>query len=147
MQQVYQASWHHAQRLAYLLAQLALYVKRGPGLYQQALALEHASLAIYQQELGEEHPSTLATMHNLATSLRQLGDAAAARKLEEQVLAIRRRVQEEEHPDTLGTMHTLAMSFTATGRCRSRARARRTSAGNPHPGAGGRSPRYLEHDA
>ena len=54
-------------------------------------------------------------MHNLADSLRQLGDAAAARKLEEQVLAISIRVLGEEHPSTLSTMNNLAVSLYYLG--------------------------------
>ena len=115
LQQVYQASWQQGRHLAYLLTQLATYLKYGPGLYQQALALERASLAICQQELGEEHPDTLTTKQNLASSLWQMGDAAAARALEEQVLAIRTRVLGEEHPDTLMTMHNLASSLWQLG--------------------------------
>ena len=115
LQEVYQASWQQARHIAYLLGRLAIYLKYGPGLYQRALALERTSLSIYQQELGEEHPATLTTMHNLAMSLTQLGDAAAARTLEEQVLAIRSRVLGEEHPDTLSTMHNLAQSIWQLG--------------------------------
>ena len=111
LQQVYQASWQQGLHLACLLGRLAFYLKFGPGLYQQALALERASLAICQEDLGEEHSDTLSTMHNLAMSLRQLGDAAAARSLQEQVLAISRRVLGEEHPDTLVTMNNLATSL------------------------------------
>jgi tetratricopeptide (TPR) repeat protein len=115
LQQVYQASWQQVQPLSYLLGQLALYLKYGTGLYQQAMELEHADLALCQQELGEEHPHTLTTMHNLAMSLSQLADAAAARDLQEQVLTVRRRMLGEEHPDTLATMHNLATSLKQLG--------------------------------
>ena len=57
--------------------------------------------------LGEEHPDTLTSMNNLASTLRAQGDAAGARALEEGVLEVRRRVQGEEHPDTLSSMHHL----------------------------------------
>ena len=115
LQALYQPGWQQARYLAWLLAQLATYLYHGPALYQQALALERASLVICQKEYSEEHPITLTTMQNLATSLMQLGDAAAARSLQEQVLAIRRRVLGEEHPDTLRTMQNLAASLGQLG--------------------------------
>lgn len=115
LQQVYQASWQQAQRLAYLLMQLALYLNHGPGLFQQALALYRASLAICQQDLGKVHPDTLSTMQNLAASLLHLGYTAAARDIGERLLAIRTRSQGEEHPDTLSTMNNLAASLSQLG--------------------------------
>ncbi len=115
LQQVYQASWQQVQPLSYLLGQLALYLKYGTGLYQQAMELEHADLALCQQELGEEHPHTLTTMHNLAMSLSQLADAAAARDLQQKVLATHIRLLGDEHPDTLTTMANLASSLWQLG--------------------------------
>ena len=54
-------------------------------------------------------------MNNLASTLRNQGDLAGARKLEEAVLEARRRVQGEEHPDTLTSMNNLASTLGNQG--------------------------------
>ena len=64
--------------------------------------------------LGEEHPDTLRTMHNLASSYQSLGRTKEAAEMQEKVLEVRRRILGEEHPDTLGTMHNLASSYQFT---------------------------------
>ncbi|MEV4972573.1 tetratricopeptide repeat protein [Streptomyces scopuliridis] len=53
--------------------------------------------------LGEHHPATLSTRHNLATALHDQGhhDLAAAEMYA--VLSVRRRVLGPEHPHTLAT--------------------------------------------
>ena len=63
--------------------------------------------------LGEEHPDTLTSMNNLASTLRAQGDYAGARRLQERVLEVRTRVLGEEHPDTLTSMHNLALTLSA----------------------------------
>jgi hypothetical protein len=58
--------------------------------------------------LGEDHPDTMHSMHNLALTRRDLGDLQGARELFEQALAGRRRVLGEDHPDTLQSRNDLA---------------------------------------
>ena len=65
---------------------------------------------------GEEHPDTLTTMDNLASSYDSLGRTKEAAEMQEKVLEARRRIQGEEHPDTLATMHNLASSYHSLGR-------------------------------
>jgi hypothetical protein len=64
---------------------------------------------------GAEHPDTLRSMNNLASTLRAQGDLSGARALQEQVLAVRRRVQGAEHPDTLTSMNNLASTLRGQG--------------------------------
>jgi hypothetical protein len=64
---------------------------------------------------GAEHPATLTSMNNLASTLRGQGDLSGARALEEHVLAVRRRVLGDEHPDTLRSMHNLAETLRGQG--------------------------------
>lgn len=61
--------------------------------------------------LGEEHPSTLTSMANLASTYRSQGRWAEAEQMFVQVMETRKRVLGEEHPDTLGSMNNLAFAL------------------------------------
>jgi ATP-dependent DNA helicase RecG len=100
---------------AWLLNQLALYLKSGPALWGESQRLDRLSLAISQTALGEEHPDTLASMNNLATTLWQQGDLPGARSLHEKTLDIRIRVLGADHPDTLASMNNLAATLWHQG--------------------------------
>jgi hypothetical protein len=56
--------------------------------------------------LGQEHPSTLTSMANLASAYRDQGRWKEAEELE--VTKIRKRVLGQKHPDTLTSMADLA---------------------------------------
>jgi hypothetical protein len=64
-----------------------------------------------EKVLGEKHPSTLTTMHNLAQANESQGRYSDAESLYKRVLAIRERILGEEHPSTLTTMHNLAQVY------------------------------------
>ena len=74
-----------------------------------------AALDLRQRILGEEHPDTLTSMNNLASTLRQKGDLQGARELQEKELEICRRILGEEHPDTLISMGNLASTLVMQG--------------------------------
>ena len=59
--------------------------------------------------LGEEHPSTLTSMANPASTDRNLGRWKEAEQLQIQISETRKRVLRDEHPDTPTSMiaHTL----------------------------------------
>jgi tetratricopeptide (TPR) repeat protein len=78
------------------------------GRYRQALTLQGEALAGLRKALGNDHPHTMHSMHNLALTRRELGDLQGARELFEQTLAARRRVLGDDHPHTLGSMSHLA---------------------------------------
>lgn len=59
--------------------------------------------------LGVDHPDTLATRHNLASSYWSAGRTGEAITLKEQVLADSERILGVDHPDTLGTRESLAV--------------------------------------
>jgi hypothetical protein len=63
--------------------------------------------------LGEEHPSTLTSMANLASTYRNQGRWKEAEELFVQVMETRKRVLGEEHPSTMTSMNNLA--FTLKG--------------------------------
>jgi hypothetical protein len=65
--------------------------------------------------LGEDHPDTLTSAHNLAVGLRALGEHEQARQLHEDTLTRRRRVLGEDHPDTLSSASNLAADLSALG--------------------------------
>lgn len=86
--------------LSWLLNQVATYLQNGPALYDQSVVVFRRALALAEKILGPDHPGTLTSMNNLASTLRAQGDVRGARALQEKVLEIRRRVLGEEHPDT-----------------------------------------------
>ena len=54
--------------------------------------------------LGPEHPDTLTSMHNLASTYRDQGRWTEAEKLFVQVMETEKTVLGPEHPDTLTSM-------------------------------------------
>jgi hypothetical protein len=66
--------------------------------------------------LGDEHPSTLASMADLASIYWNQGRWKEAEELEVQVLETRKRVLGDEHPDTLRASSNLASTLMSQGR-------------------------------
>ena len=66
--------------------------------------------------LGEDHPDTLTTRHNLAYCYQEAGRTDEAIALHEQLLPDRIRVLGEDHPDTLITRNQLANVYRFAGR-------------------------------
>jgi len=58
--------------------------------------------------LGEEHPDTLTSMANLASTNWNQNQWTQAEELFVQVMKTRKRVLREEHPSTLTSMNNLA---------------------------------------
>ncbi|KAF2188822.1 TPR-like protein, partial [Zopfia rhizophila CBS 207.26] len=84
--------------------------------YSQVLEME-------KKEVGVEHPSTLtsmanlaSTMANLASTYRNQGRWKEAEELEVQVMETRKRVLGAEHPSTLTSMANLASTYRNQGR-------------------------------
>jgi tetratricopeptide (TPR) repeat protein len=96
-----------SERWLWLLTESAHYLLLW-GQARQALALLEQTRAGYRRLLGDDHPYTLTSMNNLATTRRALGDLDGARQLFEQALAAFRRVLGDDHPDTLNSMSNLA---------------------------------------
>jgi Tetratricopeptide repeat len=66
-------------------------------------------------QLGEEHPDTLTSMGNLASTYKDQGRWMEAEKLDISVMEIRKRVLGEEHPDMLSSMANLASTYWDQG--------------------------------
>jgi len=65
--------------------------------------------------LGEEHPATLTSMANLASTYCNQGRWKEAEELEKYVMKARTRMLGEEHPDTLTSMANLASTYCNQG--------------------------------
>ncbi len=85
------------------------------GHYPAARALQEPLQEARRRILGEEHPDTLMTMCNLASTLGDQADLPGARAMFEQVLEAFRRIFGEAHPSTLTTMNNLASTLGAQG--------------------------------
>ena len=68
-------------RLSWLLDRTASYFLHGPALYTAARKSFERALELNQQDLGDEHPGTLAAMNNLAVTLWHADQCAEAIEL------------------------------------------------------------------
>jgi hypothetical protein len=66
--------------------------------------------------LGPEHPDTLISMANLASTYRNQGRWTQAEELDVQVMETRQRALRPEHPDTLTSIVKLASTYQKQGR-------------------------------
>ena len=80
-----------------------------------ALAVQRWCVEQAREHLGDEHPSTLNSMNNLALMLGAIGDHRGACRLQEQVLKSNLRLLDLEHPDTLRSLNNLAGTLAAMG--------------------------------
>ncbi|MEQ1708360.1 MAG: tetratricopeptide repeat protein, partial [Terricaulis sp.] len=85
--------------------------ERGDGLQRLG---EQRTVAC-ERILGPEHPSTLASISNLAGTLTARGDLGGAQSYEERTLEVSTRILGPEHPHTLGSMNNLAQTLRARG--------------------------------
>jgi tetratricopeptide (TPR) repeat protein len=108
MDRYLQPGWLDTRDHVWLLNQVVNYLWSGPALYAEAISWVRRAWEIAHQELGEEHPDTLASMNNQAVVLHCAGDLAGARVLLEKVLEVHRRVFGEENTGTLQCASSLA---------------------------------------
>jgi tetratricopeptide (TPR) repeat protein len=97
-----------------------------------AVQLLEEVLTLHKSKLGEDHPDTLSSMHNLAIRYSEAGRRTEALALSEQVWQLYKSKLGEDHPDTLGSMQLVAYladlsqeSSTSTAREHSRLRISR----------------------
>ncbi|KAL8864323.1 MAG: hypothetical protein Q9198_009940 [Flavoplaca austrocitrina] len=67
-------------------------------------------------KLGVDHPSTLRSMANLASTLWKQGRWDDAEKLDVQVMETRKTKLGMDHPDTLTGMNNLAFTWKGSGK-------------------------------
>jgi tetratricopeptide (TPR) repeat protein len=81
------------------------------GRYNEAETLSKRTLIASEEQLGLEHPDTLAIIHQLALVYLDQGRYDEAEMQYKHVLALREKQLGLEHPDTLRTMHNLAVVY------------------------------------
>ncbi|KAL4946487.1 hypothetical protein BDV06DRAFT_182241 [Aspergillus oleicola] len=67
----------------------------------------------YKKALGPEHPYTLTSMHNLASTLKGLGKLSDAFSLIKECADQRNKVLGSHHPDAISSSNTLVCWETA----------------------------------
>ena len=86
------------------------------GRYNEAEPWHVRMMEMSKRVLGDEHPSTLTSMANLASTYRNQGRWKEAEELFVQVLETKKRVLGKEHPDTLTSMANLAFTLKSQSR-------------------------------
>jgi tetratricopeptide (TPR) repeat protein len=84
--------------------------------YAESEKMKRELLEIERHVLGPEHPTTLVTISNLASTLEQEGRYAEAEKMQREVLDIERRVLGPEHPLTAISVYNLGGLAAHQGR-------------------------------
>ncbi|KAH7390643.1 hypothetical protein BKA66DRAFT_568583 [Pyrenochaeta sp. MPI-SDFR-AT-0127] len=86
------------------------------GWYNESEELFMQLIETRKRMLGDEHPSTLTSMANLASTYRNQGRWNEAEELQVKDLEICLKVLGDEHPDTLTSMGNLASTYINQGR-------------------------------
>jgi hypothetical protein len=86
------------------------------GRWNEAEAAIAEILEIEKRDLGADHPDTLTSMNNLASTYWSQGRWDAAEELELQVMESRKTKLGADHPSTLTSMNNLAYTWKGLGR-------------------------------
>ncbi|TKA52018.1 hypothetical protein B0A49_12511 [Cryomyces minteri] len=93
-----------------------LWVQVKQGRLKEAEELEVQVIETRKRVLGHEHPDTLISISNLASTYSEQGRLKEAEELEVQVIETRKRVLGDEHLDTLISISNLASTYSNQGR-------------------------------
>ncbi|KAF9767582.1 hypothetical protein IL306_015229, partial [Fusarium sp. DS 682] len=106
----------------------------------EAVKLLKHVVAIREITLAENHPSQLASQHELAGAYRANGQIKEAVELLEHVVAVKEMTLAENHPDRLASQHALAGAYEANGQIKEAVKllehvvaVRRTTLAENHP--------------
>jgi tetratricopeptide (TPR) repeat protein len=108
-------SWLDRRVHSWMLNRAASYLRDTKSLYRESKRLFRSAIEIDKADLGDEHPDTLRSMDNLASTLAEQGEGSLARALQEYVLEVQRRELGEDHPETLRLMNNLALTLADQG--------------------------------
>jgi tetratricopeptide (TPR) repeat protein len=86
------------------------------GRWKEAKQYQIGAIKLRTDVLGEEHPDTLLSIGNLASTYSNQGRWKEAEELGVDIMEISKRVLGEEHPDTLISMANLALTYSKQGR-------------------------------
>ncbi|KAF7515022.1 hypothetical protein PCG10_004064, partial [Penicillium crustosum] len=81
------------------------------GRWEEAEQLQVQVMETSKTKLGVDHPSTLTSMANLASTYSNQGRWEEAEQLEIQVMETRKTKLGVDHPDTLSSMANLASTY------------------------------------
>ena len=100
---------------SHLLNQAGYYLSER-GRYAEAEPLLQRALAIWEQQLGPEHPDTALSLNNLAILYRVQGKYEQAEPLYVRALAIYEQQLGPQHPDTASSLNNLAYLYRVQGK-------------------------------
>ena len=83
--------------------------------YRKAAKWAERIWKYFKEKYGEEVPSTLTALNNLAIAYGKLGDHQKALELQERGYATECKILGAEHPDTLGALNNLASTYGELG--------------------------------
>jgi tetratricopeptide (TPR) repeat protein len=86
------------------------------GQYKRAEELQVQVMQTRKRVLGDEHPDTLVSMNNLASTYKSQGRWKDAEELQVQVMQITKRVLGHEHPHTLTSVSNLGLVLERQGK-------------------------------
>lgn len=95
---------------------LAVALKESAGDYTGALQLMEEVLTVRRRTLGDQDPSTLDSMTNLALQHTEMGDYDAAESLSREAVAAMRRTLGDLHAHTLVSIGSLAALLSTQGK-------------------------------
>jgi tetratricopeptide (TPR) repeat protein len=127
---------------AFLLDRLGSYRHGALAAYAEARRCFEKAAGSYERVLGGDHPSTAASLNNLASLLQDQGDYVGARPLFERALQIYEKALGPDHPVTATTLNNLAFVLKSLGHLFRSKAALRAGSVDPQKGAWGRSSRY-----
>ncbi|KAF2193987.1 TPR-like protein, partial [Zopfia rhizophila CBS 207.26] len=99
-----------------VLTNAAWYTSESGGKYDEAEKLNRRALEGREKELGEQHPSTLTSVSNLAGVLGYQGKYDEAEKLNRRALEGYEKKLGEQHPSTLTSVSNLALMLGYQGK-------------------------------
>ncbi|KAH7122357.1 hypothetical protein B0J11DRAFT_581064 [Dendryphion nanum] len=85
------------------------------GQWAEACAVQSYIYGEWKRVFGEEHPSTISAMNNLANTLRGQGQLKEAAAMQKEVVEKRKQILGREHPDTISAMSNLANTLRGQG--------------------------------
>ncbi|KAK0613579.1 hypothetical protein B0T14DRAFT_437191 [Immersiella caudata] len=100
---------------AAILHNAALYAEN-MGNRAEAEKMGIQAMRAMKKVLGLEHPDTITSMNNLASTYWGQGRLAEAEGLQVQAMEMRKKVLGPEHPDTITSMNNLALTYRGQGR-------------------------------
>jgi tetratricopeptide (TPR) repeat protein len=101
--------------VVFLLNQLAEFRQGALGAYGAALELCEFGLAIAEEKLGKDHPSTALCLSNIGFLLEVQGNSEGALKALHRSLEIREKACGKDHPDTASSLNNIGGTLQGRG--------------------------------